>query len=212
MTPTGDQSWGTHRDHGSIDVQLGSPSLPIRLVCLPSVKHYCQSTMLGPLTLGGTTIKPNDPPKVATFHTQHNHLWGDVNVLPPIIIGAVNRYMSPTRRLHSFTSDLAMTAGTAQMFTPLLNFFAARPIGIETNGYLDDVAEDRISFAGTSIELYNFIDYYPGPDSDPDLTAADRLAMVQKFVDKYLGKWKGRVVFKEKADCPPCSACGYNFT
>lgn len=211
MTSTGDQSWGTHQKHLPIDVTFTTPALPIRLLCLSSVKHYCQSTMLGPLTLGGTIVKPNNPPKVATFHSDRINLWGNGDILPPIVIGAVNRYMSKGLTFHSFPPDLYMSAGVAQAFRPLLTFFAARPIGIETDGYLDNVSEDTISFADTSIEIYNFIDYYPGPGSDPNLTSAGRLALVQEFVGKYLGKWKGRVVLKEKADCPPCSACGYTF-
>jgi len=167
--------------------------------------------MLGPLSLGWTTIKLKDPPKVVTFHTSHTNLWADKDNLPPIILGAVNRYMSTGLTYHTITPDLIWNEGTARVFMPLLAFFTSQSVGIENDGYLDSISEDTVSFAGTTIETYNFVDWYPGPTAHPNLTRADRLALVQKFVDKHLGKWKGHVTLMDKADCPPCSACGYAY-
>jgi hypothetical protein len=211
MTSTGDQNWGTHHSHPATDNNFTTPALPIRLLCLPSVKHFCQSIMRGPLSLGWCTLKTKNPPKIATFHTHHINLWADKNNLPPIILGAVNRYMSTGMRFHTITPDLIWTEGTAEIFTPLFNFVAGPSVGIENDGHMDSVQADTVSFANTSIEVYNFVDWYPGPTADPNLTRAERLALVQKFVDKHLGKWKGRVTLKDKADCPPCSACGYAY-
>jgi hypothetical protein len=32
---------------------------------------------------------------------------------------------------------------------------------------------------------------------------------IQKLLDQTIDRWKGRVILKNREDCPPCSACGF---
>jgi hypothetical protein len=51
MSESGDQSWGSHSSDYDLVNSLEPSWLGFTLLDLPSVEHYCQSTIYGPLAL-----------------------------------------------------------------------------------------------------------------------------------------------------------------
>jgi len=210
LTPTGDQSWGSDPAHARIDESFSFVMLPFVLSGLPSVKHYCQGTQLGPLALGCITIKPTHPPKVSTYHCPHTYGFWDPDTLPPIILGSINRYMSPhCIQVLSPVISTFMTDGIYTVVKPLLTLLSAQVVVVQKGDGQEQRPIGSVSKAGTIIEVYNIIDYEPGFDATSRFTPAERLAMIQHILDLHLGPWRGIVVLKLKEDCPPCSACGF---
>ena len=206
MSTNGDQRWGTHHDHHTIDQYFQLAWLPTILLGLPSVDHYCQSIMLGPLAVTNTLHIPTHPPKVATYHSPHRWGFWDLNKLPPIIKGSVNRYMSPHPIiLHNIDDgELRMTAGVRSAFHPLLEMLEVfGRVLVQKGDRVEGHHMDTSMYAETTIEVYNFIQLGSGGNTRSDL------AQLQKVLDSVVDTWK--VVLKDKADCPPCSACGFEY-
>jgi hypothetical protein len=213
MTTTGDQSWGTHLQHHIVDQYFGHAWLPTALLNLPTAQHYCQSSMLGPLAIPNMGYRPTYPPKIVTFHYPHPYGFWDPNKRPPIVFGSINRFMSPNPFVLHIPDggNMRMVGGLREVFSPLLNmldFF--EPVSFQTGDeihsqYLDNESQIDPTITGTILEVYNFIDLRGRGSS------AKNLAKLQKVLDTVLGPWTGKVILKEKSDCPPCSACGYAY-
>ena len=208
MSTAGDQSWGAHPEHHIIDRYFQLAWLPTILLGLPSVQHFCQSNMLGPLAITNTLHVPTHPPTIATYH--YPHAWGfwDLNKLPPIIKGSINRYMSPQPTiLHNIGDDeLRMTAGVRSAFNPLLQMLEVfTPVLVQKGDSIEAHHIDTSMYDRTVVEVYNFIQLGFGKNTKRDL------AQLQKVMDRVLGPWEGKVFLREMAQCPPCSACGYGY-
>jgi hypothetical protein len=227
MTTTGDQSWGTHPEHHQIDRYSEFAWLPVFLLALPNVEHYCQTSMLGPLAITNSTHKPTHPPKIATFHCLHPFGFWDMEKLPPVVLGSTNRYMSPTcKTFNTLGDDLDMDDALYEAFKPLIGMLFAGGYGYVQEG--DHVRSRQIlteEIDGTVVEVYNFIQHQnirtmgmtrtaAGQWSSINRTAAPSsdLARLQESLDSLIGAWKGKVFLKNKADCPPCSACGHMYS
>lgn len=80
--------------------------IPHFLVGLKSVKHYCQSSRLGPLALKHTNTRPASSPEIVTHHLPEEIGPGDMH-LPPIVIDSVNRYIfrAPQVIIHKGNGD-----------------------------------------------------------------------------------------------------------
>jgi hypothetical protein len=224
MSESGDQSWGMNEWDVPISQEYGFNRLPAYFLNLPNVEHYCQSTMVGPLSLNGDIYKLRNPPSIVTFHPAQA-LQVFYGYAPPIILGATNRYMFPREhRIFGPVPDIEIlvTAGQLEhLLLPIVHMVQAR----ERVSVLEDKADAplagvtaraSVSILDTTIELYNYIrrfplsdDNYPGGfETDiPPLPASD-LAPIQAALDARLGRWKGRVILKNDEECSPCSACG----
>jgi hypothetical protein len=69
--------------------------LPVALLAIPSVEHFCQSTECGPLALRPSIHKPSGhlSIKIFTYHLRHpGRHHGLKRNFAPIISGAINRY------------------------------------------------------------------------------------------------------------------------
>jgi hypothetical protein len=213
MTTTGDQSWGTHLQHHIVDQYFNIAWLPTALLNLPTVQHYCQSSMLGPLAIRNSGYRPTYPPKIVTYHYRHPYGFWDPNKRPPIVFGSINRFMSPNPFVVSIPGggDLRMVGGLREVFLPLLDMLDFLvPVSFQKGDdiisrYLDDESQIDSTIIGTVLELYKFIELRGRGSS------AENLASLQKALDAVLGPWTGKVILKDKSECPPCSACGYAY-
>ena len=208
MSAAGDQSWGTHSEHHIIDQYFQVAWLPTILLSLPSVDHYCQSSMLGPLAITNTLYIPTHPPKIATFHASHRWTIYDLSRLPPIAKGSINRYMTPHPMIvhSSDPGDLTMTGWLRSAFHPLQKMLeCSKPVLVREGDQVETASMATSMTAGTTIEVYNYIQLGWGRNSSNDL------AKLQKALDTLAGPWEGKVFLKEREDCPPCSACGFEY-
>jgi hypothetical protein len=107
--------------------------------------------------------------------------------------------------------NMRMVGGLREVFLPLLNLLDfLEPVSFQKGDEihsqcLDDESQIDPTITGTILEVYNFIDLRGQGSS------AKNLAKLQKALDTVLGPWTGKVVLKDKSDCPPCSACGYAY-
>lgn len=212
MTTTGDQTWGKHPRHHIIDGYSQFAWLPSVLLALPSVKHYCQSSMLGPLAIANCLYKPTNPPRTATFHYPHPYGFWDLNKLPPIVLGSINRYMTPQcTTLYSVSDDdeIRMTGGIRFAFEPLIEMLESfKPVIVQKGDQMAGQHIDTSMTANTVIEVYNYVQL-----STNTSAPTSNLSKLQRALDRVAGpSWEGRVFLKNKEDCPPCSACGFKYT
>lgn len=109
MAPNQERLWNHVFDASRLDHRKLSRPLPLQLLSQPSVEHYCQSMLLGPLALPNGIIKLDNPPKVFTYHSKSTGPEAAEALRPPIVLGAINRHIyhgvyfvcvsvTPTRR------------------------------------------------------------------------------------------------------------------
>lgn len=198
--------------------------LPQILIDLPSVQHYCQSDVYGPLALIPLALKCSSPPTIFTHHPRPiMPMCYCPMVMPPIVIGCINRYYfgSPFTVIEGESLDSGSVKG---LLGPILY-----PLEIRENVCMVEyrkepkpVNEEQVSFTGTRLEFYDYIRVVSLADDDPfppfwrtlgycprACRPSQSLSFFQKELDKALPrKWKGRIVLKNREDAPPCSACG----
>jgi hypothetical protein len=97
-----DHMWGLPMAEGWEESALKDPSmspcykmLPLALLAIPSVEHFCQSTEFGPLALRPFmyTTSRQLSIKIFTFHLRHpDRCQGLKQNFAPIVSGAINRY------------------------------------------------------------------------------------------------------------------------
>jgi hypothetical protein len=140
-------------------------------------------------------------------------------------LGAINRYIFPDQQ-RIFGSDAHIIAMIGRgeldfLFMPIIYHVVGRnrvmTLKAAADGPLGGVTPIALaSLRGTKIELYNCIRRFPlahtkypgGIDNQVHPQPKSDLALIQAALDTRLGQWRGRVILKNKEDCPPCSACG----
>jgi hypothetical protein len=130
-------------------------------------------------------------------------------------MGSINRYMFDDYRSISSNTDTGETLDINRLsglFEPILRMLPGLD---EPQDDDSDTVTDRIE--QTTIEIYNYIRHVNmqkvirrlvTDGGDGSILPSD-LRHIQKLLDSMLGKWKGRVILKNREDCPPCSACGF---
>jgi hypothetical protein len=234
MTSIGDSSWGRMRQNVALDRTLGDNRLPLSLLSLPSVEHYCQTSAMGPLSLSDKIVRPLNPPKVVTSHYALPETPWPCYTFEPIVLGAINRYIyCASLRVgtpYPLTADL-ITSESSSMLEGIAFFLMSRhkviqeieptprDIGKAGIPFTRDVPFDKVSLEGTYIEIYNMFRNFEDDQtiSDEDSKhakswplAPDVCEALEKLGDGFWGRWKGRVKIRNKEDIPDCPACGYS--
>jgi len=207
MTTTGDQSWGTRQIHYDLAASK-TAILPETLLRMSGVKHYCQSSLLGPLAIHRHPHKVAPPPEIITFHNPPHLASLEMNTYYPIVLGSVNRYMSiaPTMLYILGHGDIDPAGEILSAFEDVMKSLK-HPVQVvcyEKNSIGPAEFEESM-MAGTTLEFYNFIQL------ESRGTQTERTAKLQKVLDSVAGIWTGKVFIKTKEDCPPCSACGFRY-
>ena len=212
LTTTGDQSWGTRLEHYDLFYSRG-PVLPEALLRIPSVKHYCQSSLLGSLAIPNAPLKVTPRQDIVTLHNFPRSAELIEALCYPMVLGSVNRYVSSAPHiLHMLDGEFHSTATDFRDATREIFDLLERPeMILSYEGITTRPIEFKDSMMeGTTLEIYNFIRL------EGTGTQAEGLTKLQSSLDDMAGGsipgfWKGKVFIKAKEDCPPCSACGLHF-
>jgi hypothetical protein len=200
------------------------------LIKLPTVKYYCQSSILGPLSLSNTIQKFLHPPKVVTFHIANSELYDHWPESLPIVLGATNRYISrcPLKlRTHQATvpSDIGnhMLNGLS---VSILSMFKRSVVQVQKSRRhpgdqeWEKVPLASVSLDGTKIEMYNMVGdmmmpshhLVPGrtrPEIEKEIKPLGLKVRqsLARLVDTQIGPWKGKVSFHNIDEIRLCPAC-----
>jgi hypothetical protein len=189
--------------------------IPHYLVGLDSVKHYCQSSRLGPLALKHNYTRPLTSPETVTYHLPEEVGEEDMH-LPPIVIGSVNRYIFQTPRviIGAGNGDTIPNEIVGQIVEDLDESLTDENQGLflHSNDFQVVPLED-IPLDTTTIEVYNYcihvdLDGHVARSTGRDFEPSN-LKGIQAALDGILDeRWKGKIVLKNREDAPSCSACG----
>jgi hypothetical protein len=207
--------------------------LPLALIDIPTVQHYCQAVGHGPLAAPGIIYQPQTPPQTFTHHPRGAPLFeshpatGQVLAFP-IIVGSINRYYDelpchiPYPWLPDSASQISLVLAPIKAMlmrsTKVADPVSGRPIDPKSN---NEGKSDP--FKDTLIEIYNCIrivhrSNYDANDAQPidpaienrDLVPND-LGVCQRLLDDHLPEvWKGKVWLKNREEAPPRAACGFD--
>lgn len=196
---------------------FGPPPVPLYLIDLPRVDHYCQRLPIGPLALPHHVIKVANPPAIVTIHTADMLNENGLAWLPPIVLGTTNRYMIRCAN-HLLCSNKAGEDKLATRVPKVLHILkyllADRPVlHINSDDQFELLPFSSFSLDNTRIEIYDYIRYFKfNSIMDPFPKSNDSpldLAPIQSIFNENIGRWKGKVFLKNRNECPPCSACGF---
>ena len=210
--------WGSFQsEFTSFAERLEPAPVPLFLLDLPSIQHYCQRLPTGPFALPNHVIKIDNPPAIVTIHTPKMLSKDGLIWLPPIVLGATNRYMFRCEDELLCSIDAAedkIADSVAQVLHRLQVMLGERPVlNVKNDTDFEYLSFPSVSLANTRIEIYNYIRYFNFVDvMDPFPKATDQpldLAPIQSIFNERIGRWKGKVFLKNSAECPPCSACGF---
>jgi len=220
----------------NIEEQYVAKGMGDVLLSLPSVGYYCQSSALGPLSMSNTISQPLHPPRIAIFHLSRSSKIWKSSLYPPIVVGAINRYIfSGGLRLESprplIPSDI--TAELADAMFAIVNMLCMRNwVEKQTapGGFVllveDSSTRNRIPFSSaflndTKIEIYNWIVNVIG--ADPNVIESlekkperihplsrDVCETIERLLDDRIGPWRGKVILRNADDVPACPACAYD--
>jgi hypothetical protein len=208
--------WGVlQEEYDMFNEALDPPPLPFFFANLPSVAHYCEWSTTGPLAFPNQTIKVDRPPKIITIHAptmleELGPFW-----FPPIMLGATNRLMFNSSNLicSNITGAASITYESMVSFmSPLEEMFGGIPVIQATADGYEAVPFDTVSLDNTRVEIYDYVRHCTFSDMSDMKTADSRptdLSEIQSIFDERIGSWKGKVFLKNREDCPPCSACGF---
>jgi hypothetical protein len=229
MTSTGDQTWGdsglddfrlpfdaypettTHYQLCGIPRKLDPKPVPHFLLGLEGTKHYCQTSLAGPMALKNEIIQVVNPPEIVTFHINNRIM--EEGILPPIVVGAVNRYMfgAPSVMMCDFSGDSVGPGQVVEILRPIRNMLNYRNRCLTLYpGTFDHLPLEEIPLYGsTTIELYNYVRHVDIDTINPiTKIGPSNLRGIQYQLDRTIGEWKGKVTLKNSEDAPYCSACG----
>jgi len=195
--------------------------IPQLLIDLPTVRHYCQSTQVGPLSLPSGLLSVDSPLETFTHHVVPGHGPSPhVGGMPPIVIGAINRYYFSCNHILVSMDGIRPVESTQQVYgimTLLLEMFHPRHLCTDRIEAYDPEAA-----AVTTVEFYDFFRHvriHP-PELRPEFPfygvnhmelanrPAESLQTLQDSLDAYLEEhWRGRVILKNREDAPACAAC-----
>jgi hypothetical protein len=190
--------------------------IPHYLVGLKSVKHYCQSSRLGPLALKHSNTRPASSPEIVTHHL-HEEIGPRDMHLPPIVIGSVNRYIfqaPPQIVTYKGNGDTLPYGIVGPIIEALYESLTdqKQALLLHSDGFQFVPLED-IPLDTTTIEVYGYckhVDFDEAVDRSSDQDSApSNLRGIQVELDGILDeRWKGKIVLKNREDAPSCSACG----
>jgi len=211
-------TWGSSQfEFTSFAKRLEPAPVPLFLLGLPSVQHYFQRLPTGPFALPNHVIKIDNPPAIVTIHaakmlSKRGLIW-----LPPIVLGTTNRYMFRCEddlfcSIHAEEDMIAVRA--AQILHRLQMMLSERPVlRVHNNTDHEYLPFPSVSLDNTRIEIYDYIRLFKFVDVlDPFPKCTDRpldLAPIESIFNERIGRWKGKVFFRNSEECPPCSACGF---
>jgi hypothetical protein len=211
-------SWGSFQSEFTTFAKRLEPApLPLFLLDLPSVQHYCQRLPTGPLALPNHVIKIDNPPAIVTIHTAKMLSKDGLIWLPPIVLGTTNRYMflcEDTLLCSIHAGEVKIAARVAQALHRLQIMFAERPVlHVKNDSQYEYLPFHSAALDDTRVEIYDYIRCFkfaevmnPFPKStDPPMD----LAPIESMFNQRIGRWNGKVFLKTSSECPPCSACGY---
>lgn len=222
MTSTGDQSWGESGlddfslpfdadpdtildDRRSIVSRNFDPKpVPHFLIGLKSTKHYCQTSLAGPMALSNEIIRVVNPPEIVTFHV-NNRIMND-GIMPPIVVGALNRYIfgAPSIMICDTIGDDVSADQVMDILHPLRNMLIARDQALcLVPGNFRYSLEDIRPYETTTIELYNYVRHvYIDTVDHRTNYAPSNLKGIRYHLDRSIGLWKGKVTLKNSEDAP----------
>jgi hypothetical protein len=204
-------------------------TLPLALLSLSTVRHYCQSVQVGPLALPATLQEVTAPLETFTFHAVPGHGPSHfINGLPPIIIGAVNRYhFSCNHLIVSMDGETPLIdmVQIKRIMMIVVGMIKRELLPAVTNSISQDEYEklDTPDIGNTTVEFYDLIRHVQIHPPEVGLEypffgsrarwLADRpsrcLGIFQKMItEQNFGEWSDKIVFKNREDAPPCAACG----
>ena len=210
-------------------IKVLSKGLADVLIRNPSVKHFCQSSILGPLAMSGALYKPLHTPVTVTYHIgQSPYIWQWGETIP-VVLGTTNRYIcaNPVKFAtlsSSKTSDI--DDQWLGPLNPLIRMLTLdnKIVRERAKNVLEEVPLESALLEGTTVELYNLVSdmvmaplppaqlaehrrlgTWATPDLKP-LTLEVRQALAKRL-DARIGPWKGRVVFRNADEIPLCPAC-----
>jgi hypothetical protein len=190
--------WGRNQTDFNIFTR-SLPPVPIPLFFLswPNVKHYCQWTPTGPLALPNRIIMIDNPPEIVTIHYPHMlEDWGP-QWLPPIVLGATNRYMfRGNNGACSRDNGESMSFDQLAYFVaPMMTMLGPHPVlHIKSDGHMY-VPFDSVSLKDTRLEMYDYIRHANFLDESDDPPCD--LTHIQRLFDERIGKWTGKVFLKK---------------
>jgi hypothetical protein len=208
--------WGvTQQEFNNFNGVLDPPPIPLFLANLPSVKHYCQFSPVGPLALPNQTLQLEHPPEFVTIHRPG--LFSELGPAwrPPIVLGSTNRLMC--NGANWCLSSVAFGAtvpleNIARYLQPLEEMLSEITVLSARVKQQTSILSNSVPIDNTKIEIYNYIRHCTFSGAADIQTADCRptdLSQIQAILDARIGRWKGKVFLKNREDCPPCSACGF---
>lgn len=223
-----DRVYGNHRKR-----------LPLALLGIPTVRHYCQGVSYGPLALPKSFIQSKPALKIYTHHNRGGAPMfcacpigmgcTEACQQPPIILWAINRYYCIRPYVDKYHFEfVADESNVESLFGRDIGMFTRPGIVVANDDtgvplyVIGDIPDS--AYEGTTVEFYNFVrpidvDNLQKP---PKIVAKDQrmlsgiqppqsLARYQRAIDRMLPEvWKGKVKLFNREDAPPCSACGFH--
>lgn len=205
------------------------PSLARRFIQHKSVKHYCQSEMFGPFALPCATIKSPSPPEVVTYHMPLD-FFGDFadlpDFVPPMIVGAVNRYIFPRPKLSIIqpgpgdqpTSHIDLVT----LLRPIVAILRREHV-IVLHGAEPPPSDREDDLSSTTVELYNYVERITMTREEerrfraanPQMWAAntgssagESIRGLEEDLQRAHTKYSPKVFLKSLNEAPLCTACG----
>lgn len=209
-------------------------SIPLSILTFATIRHYCQSMRAGPLCLDEPVLVSN-PPRVCTYHITPEYLGLTPNNYFPVVLGAINRYIfpysylitcGPTGQIVDDIDELSV------ILMPLMTFGQAKNVLVlpgEAGGPMrtDKLSNHKDTVAKTDIEIYGLVkcvnltlgemylqrgyylrnQHFPQRHNDFARRPPSSLKPAQELANTMAGDFKGRVVLKNRADTPACTAC-----
>jgi hypothetical protein len=194
------------------------------LIDLPTVRHYCQSFQVGPLSLPSGLLAVKSPLETFTYHAVPGHGPSPhPGGMPPVILGAVNRYYFSCNHTLVSMDGVNFNVSAQELYGILIMIIQMfQPTYMKPRKTVSGKHISTKDIRNTTIELYDFIRHvrihppevklaFPHTNGKA-MGLADRpaesLEHLQDTLDSYVDEeWRGRVVLKNREEASPCQAC-----
>lgn len=194
------------------------------LIDLPTVRHYCQSIQVGPLSLPSGILDVKSPLETFTYHAVPGHGPSPhFGGMPPVILGAVNRYYFSCNHTLVSMDGINYNASAQELYGLLIMVIQMfQPTYIKGRKTVGGTRITSHQIRETTIELYDYIRHVRIQPPEVKLAfphingkamgladrPAESLKTLQDKLDSYVDDdWRGRVVLKNREDASPCRAC-----
>lgn len=217
-----------HREDDHIKFSDGRiDSLPQYFINLPSVQHYCQSELFGPFALPCKNIRTPTPPKIVTYHMPvdlFEAFQDDPFLLPPVVLGAINRYVFPESAMTLvFPNEDENDINADDRFRLRSLIGLMERVKQLTLGDCDEPGPSEVpDRSDTVIEMYNYIERIKIESvTQARAIANDRytagplhvlpLALLQQRLDDTRVPKDPKIYLKTLQEAEPCTACDFDF-